>query len=262
MIIKELVHIKKLNVLRNQYSRHSLNFDGVDERVDVPHIAAHDVGADDTFSMSMWVKIDNAGHVHGLLRKGVTSTGINLLAINTNRGIIIRLRGGAYADGQTLEVYSPNSVIPINIWTHICFTYDATRSNIPPLEAIKFFVNGVKVTTSTPTARRSLGIAYDFFNTGVLTLGQGAGGEKLEGNMDEFRFWNRELTTQEVIDDYNFGKPTLVQGAPGPILDCQLGDNAIIVGPNFTMPDVTGNTTPLTPINMEVIDIKIDSPPS
>lgn len=85
-------------------------------------------------------------------------------------------------DGCSSCTLVGNTPIPLNVWTHIAFTWDGAIA--------KLYVNGVldKVGPYTPRAT----------NPGQLLLGL-FGTNYFEGNMDDMRLWSTERTAAEIL---------------------------------------------------------------
>ncbi|MFC1711731.1 DUF2341 domain-containing protein [Patescibacteria group bacterium] len=187
-----------------------LDFDGVDDFVSISDVDDLDITT--AISISLWVKIDDAGTDINpnqfFLNKG---TGDNSDATNnsysfgivntTNDRVFFRLSNGSTitytADDPELRT---NNLDP-NAWYHFVGTWDGTT--------IKFYKNGVYIPgadtsfsgpiQSLPDTPLKFGRLYD--NTRFF-----------DGKLDEVKIYNYTLTDNEVKVEYNRGK-ALVLGA-------------------------------------------------
>ena len=103
-------------------------------------------------------------------------------------------------DGGTVsfENYGPsvdlNTLLDIDIWHHLAVTYDGTTP--------KFYIDGVEVTlTAGSTGSGSLGYTPSIGDSGPVSA--------TRGGISIARFYNRELTSTEVVNIYNFEILTL-----------------------------------------------------
>jgi len=90
----------------------------------------------------------------------------------------------------SFEVTS-SSVIPLNTWTHVTFTYNGTNTN-------KVYVNGVLENTST--------FAWTLLDSNPMNYIGGTNGALLfSGNMLDFRLYDSLLTDVQVSDIFTSG---------------------------------------------------------
>jgi hypothetical protein len=82
-----------------------------------------------------------------------------------------------------------NGTILANTWYHVAIRFNGTNKQI--------FINGVSAATQTATALNSAS------NTEVLRIGEGNTGELFNGIIDEVKVFNRALTDEEMMIEYN-----------------------------------------------------------
>lgn len=99
--------------------------------------------------------------------------------------------GGTYTFG--MENPSNNSYVPLNVWTHVCTTYnDSTKT-------WKAYVNGINTATLVNENWPSINPF-----TGV-SVGWHPGDIKFEGSLDAVGIWNRALSDAEIAELYSAG---------------------------------------------------------
>ncbi|MBI2280020.1 MAG: T9SS type A sorting domain-containing protein [Bacteroidetes bacterium] len=107
-------------------------------------------------------------------------------ATNNGRG----LRFVAYSPTNTLAQHSVANVLTLNTWNHVAITFDNG--------AVKFFVNGVQVASST------FAFSTISLTSNILCFGEDPGvgvAEYYNGKMDEVRIWNVARTSVEINDN-------------------------------------------------------------
>jgi len=85
-----------------------------------------------------------------------------------------------------------------NQWVHLALTYDARSVDNDPT----IYVNGMEMTAlARLTAPEGTAVSFD--NTAMYIGSNAAANRELNGYIDEVKIYNRVLTRNEVIDDYN-----------------------------------------------------------
>jgi hypothetical protein len=152
-----------------------------------------------TFSVASWFKTstDFASNAFIVNKGGIGSESSGQ---NMNYGIFMGSNERIYAGfeirtGPDHFIISPNTYND-GQWHYAVATYDGTTS------ALRLYIDGVQV-----ASKSTAGAIPD--NTGTQPVRIGANSLSLNqyftGNADEVRVWNRELTAQEVSDQYNNG---------------------------------------------------------
>ena len=133
------------------------------------------------FTMSAWVKLSGAAAWKTFIGTDtsfaeIATNGSNVAAFGQNAG------GGWFEYGPTLSN---------DTWYHIVGVYDGTNASL--------YVNGKL--ESGPTARTFTN------NHGVTLFGRYsvAGGEYMNGTIDDARIYNYARTAAQIMEDYNQG---------------------------------------------------------
>jgi hypothetical protein len=174
----------------------ALNFDGVNDHVDLGNGITTSLTGSTKVSVEAWVK-------------PTSLTGLGCIVGNYNTGagglqILLRRSGTSFYEfwiGAGGTYYNTNSVATptLNVWQHIAATWNGTVASI--------YVNGVLSGTTTP-AITTLGNG----NTGSVWIGANTINENFTGNIDEVRIWNVVRTQCEINTYKNCEIPTTATG--------------------------------------------------
>ncbi len=153
---------------------YALQFDGVDDYVEVPDSATLDPGY---MTFSMWFNPKSFADNAGLIVKGD----------NENRQYWVWI----YQGNLSLEINDGgfhNHIYPLqkNTWYFLAVTYDGS--------SIATYINGALV-SAIP---QSTGPILD--DDGPLYIGTLPGFVTFDGTIDDVKIWNRALSAQEVLD--------------------------------------------------------------
>jgi parallel beta-helix repeat protein len=180
------------------------SFDGINDYIDLP---TSSVLEPNEFSISAWM--NPRGYLDPSLGKWkpIIEGGGNL---NTRTGYYLGFNGWSTTFDFRVGISSSwnlvqydRSNIPLNSWTHVVATYGAFGGAM--------YINGVLVGTSTYTPP-----VYDANGIAIGTLGysKGASGHSFNGTIDEVMFFNRSLSSSEVLGLYNATKLQFLQNLP------------------------------------------------
>ena len=136
-------------------------------------------------SLSVWVKLSTMSYSDGALILGWTDS------VNWQQGICITSYAGSivgYITTNSRLTISP----PLNTWHHLVLTRSSDLNT--------FYLNGIGVSQSTQ--------AMTYASTNLLGTGWGGSGyaSYLSGNISQSIIYNRALTAQEVLQNYNATK--------------------------------------------------------
>lgn len=235
----------------NPTTQYSMLFDGVNEYCIVSNKINYNFTNITPFSISTWVKSVWSRDQVVCGKRIVTGafTGYTVFA-NSLGGMRFVLRGTAPNNGIIVEANAPAN----NVWTHICVTYDGSQSSA----GAKIYYNGVQQNTISVENSLSTSIATN----GDFEIGR-AGTAPFLGNIGITRVWNVELSSAQVLSDYNGGimlnEPIL---SANNVIDFTSGTNALYTGTNWFFPDSTLINSQLTyrSTNMEFADRTTDIP--
>lgn len=153
-----------------------------------------------TFSMATWFKTNAEEPYHTLanVRINPTSSPFNSYNLCLGSSTLNYLTFFFTTSSSNDIALHDTSFTDLNVWTHVALTvdYNSTNNNT----AVKMYVNGVLHAQTTQNGSIIYGTNKPF------TLGSvnGApGGNSLDGNLDEFLFYNRVLAPFEVASIYN-----------------------------------------------------------
>lgn len=153
----------------------AVSFDGVDDQVNIPHNSAINLNSD--WSIAFWYKqLSFTNTYPGPFRKGNSGSADGYIQFYAADGLIRYKRNNDQAFNQT-AIYSTNT------WKHIVYTYDDSSNTI------SLYVDGQFNTSSV--------IDYGTNNsTDELWLGRGD--EHGNGVLDDFRIYNKILSSREI----------------------------------------------------------------
>ncbi|MEK7096321.1 MAG: LamG domain-containing protein, partial [Patescibacteria group bacterium] len=181
----------------------ALNFDGVDDYVDVDNPAVF--GLMSSISVSAWIYTSVDGSVGGdIVNKrslGGSAFGWAFKRIDTGA-----LRLNFVMDHATtdLTVTTNNNALVINQWQHVVATFaSSTVQNLAT--DVHIYVNGIEASYATQT--NGVGARKDDSSRDLTISGHGGNlGELFNGKIDDVRIYNRALGANEVQRLYNIGR--------------------------------------------------------
>ncbi|HBP55440.1 MAG TPA: hypothetical protein DD687_05765 [Verrucomicrobiales bacterium] len=140
------------------------------------------------YSFSLWVKPtrDHSGAIFSRIQDGVDGKGYQLVYEKGHFRYLSISQGYAGRIGvRTFNSFQPGQ------WYHLTVTYDATMS----ARGIKIFVNGEKADVEL---LRNNDSNPSGISSNPLLLGRSAMAGEFEGALDEFRVYDRVLTSEEI----------------------------------------------------------------
>lgn len=177
---------------------HSVQMDGVNDRIDVAHNSAIDFGRLSTFTLSGWFKSPNTG-TKNYMEKMASNRGYRLLDSGGNK-VQFEFRGASTTDRIRVETSSVTDMNDGN-WHNVCITYDGSGT----AAGVKMYIDAAQKGLTTLND----GLVSDPLNSGVFSIGsRSGGGTNFVGNIDEISIWDSALTAIQVAELYNSGFAT------------------------------------------------------
>ena len=165
-----------------------INFDGVDDGVELPLALNILFDNIDEFSLSMWTKINSEdGTGNRLFQAESTAAGDNWKFAFRNYSNTIQF--GTNTGGGSYPIVS--SAYSFDVWYNIVGTFKASTSQ-------KLYFNGVQVATDTPGA-----LATSESNS-KIRIGAGGGTLRtMDGQVAYVSLYTKQLSAGEVLQNYN-----------------------------------------------------------
>jgi hypothetical protein len=145
-------------------------------------------------SAFLWIKFSSLGAVYELLSQGRTPTNYEgeWILTATNVGGIPKFSFWDYNSGYGFDNPRANTTLVTNQWYYLGFVKNNTSGT--------FYLQGIQDGTTT-------GISKTYTNTGyVLGGGYRDSAQYLSGNIAIAQIYNRALTADEVLQNYNATK--------------------------------------------------------
>ena len=180
----------------------NIETDGDDQEIFIPGGDSSNLNFDntDSFSIESWFNLQampSSGNTTAVVAKSYRC-GIDIYYPNVNSMV---LRVGVRNSSQSI-VSQTSSNVELNVWNNVIFTYEPSSST-----GVKLYFNGILNASGTNSGQD------DFSNNTNYTIG---GNEALAGtpkfsNLQTaaVRFYNRALSAEEVLQNYNGLKPRI-----------------------------------------------------
>lgn len=169
----------------------AINFDGVDDFVEVADDSALNVG-DGDFAISTWIKTADTSGFDVILHKWMRHSPFLGYALFSNKGSLALLLG----NNAGYTAYLSSTFMADNQWHHFVVTVDRDAER-----GIKFYADGQEKSSFTFSHYRQGSLN----NSLPLTIGGRSDSSShgyFNGYMDEVAFFNANLTSQNVDDIY------------------------------------------------------------
>ena len=172
----------------------ALEFDGVDDYVSVDTGGTDLVTASEPYTVGFWMYVNSYQTSFPSLFQ-LESSGTYPLAaiINTDSSLYRPLSFGSRTGGDWLRARPSEdfSADLVGKWNHATIVYDGGSG----LSSLTFYLNGVEKTLTTA----------DEFGVTANTTYLGLTSTYLDGKLDDFRIYNRALSTEEIKRLYELG---------------------------------------------------------
>jgi hypothetical protein len=178
-------------------------FDGVDDYISVLNNSAFNNLYN--FSISTWVNYNSrTGLNETIISKsdfGLNLRSFHLLTLSTDNSIAL----GTSQDGANVIINYRFPFTPvIGNWYNITVTYNSANSS---LNRVNIYINSVELTVLSASQDTS---GYNFSNTLPILIGAGKTSSNyvqfFNGKISNVNFYNRELTSTEILQNYNATK--------------------------------------------------------
>jgi hypothetical protein len=174
----------------------SLFFDGSDDYFRLPtNFFVHDSGT--PFTVSIWFKTSTTGMILGQETGSTPGSGggwVPAIYVDTNGKIRTSCFWGGATTNQSTSTLSVND----NVWHQISVTFESTSH--------KSYLDGALFDTITKTQATYTPPYYYYLGSGKNTSWTNVGNMTLSGNISNFLFYNRALSAQEILQNYNATK--------------------------------------------------------
>jgi hypothetical protein len=162
-------------------------FDGTDDTVSISSMVAY--SSDDPHTYSAWVCANNTSGYKWILNNGGGTNGTSLIIYGGYMGFFWR-GGGAVKQG----------IIPINIntWYNLTVSYNGSAGTYD------MYVNGVLDTSSNTSSQTAgFGVSWVAGNSTPIIGTWYNGGFDYNGKVSNVKVYNRALSSDEVLQNYN-----------------------------------------------------------
>ena len=169
----------------------ALNFDGVDDEINMGAPSALDITGNIT--ISAWIyPISFGGGSRGRIidKSNGTTDGYNFFVDNSNvtNGLGFAFNAGTQATNSRCDTAS--NTIQLNKWQHVTLTYTG---------AALFYVNGIQFSVGSGSCSGTINSVASSFKVGRATIAT----REFTGLIDDVRIYNRALSASEVQALYN-----------------------------------------------------------
>ncbi len=218
------------------YSNYSLSFDGTGDYITISSIPSLE-GATE-MSISCWVKRNSTGHDRIFGWWGSASPYADQrrfgFAFDSSNELLFQTS----PDGATMNFARSTATITDTAWHHVAVTYKANSPN----GIVKFYIDGQQSATTGDASATIYNLSTDYMI--AFLAPNDSSGREFYGNIDELSVFTNELTSAQILEIYNNGKPGNLSNYSGtaPISWWRLGENAYFntgttPGPEFTVPN-------------------------
>ncbi|MFW0837848.1 MAG: LamG domain-containing protein [Candidatus Komeilibacteria bacterium] len=174
-----------------------LYFDGSDDRIAISNWG-YPASWSDYFSISTWINVPASetwtnGYKSAIMGRGDGAGSHGLIRQTTNNQVAM------YVRGDNGEIYA-SGTITRDSWHHLVGIWDGTQ--------VALYIDGV-LESQTGTARTGSPAANTWYVNGPVTFG-GNIGQYNEGGLDELKFYNYALSSDDIANDFNYGSAVVL----------------------------------------------------
>jgi hypothetical protein len=186
------------------FSTKSIALDGVDDFVnvtDADNLSFGDGSSDSPFSISAWIKMNDATRFF-VLSKGLVFSSNYEYLLNTNASDKLALSLYDSSNNSRIgRLYNTPLTSYENQWVHICSTYSGNGLS----SGIKVYINGVRVDDTDSNSGTYVAMENGNRN---LNIGRTETGLYSNGKIDEVSVFNTELSQSDITSIYGGGVPS------------------------------------------------------
>lgn len=222
----------------DNWSSHSMDFDGINDYVDCGDVDALDNVS--TFTISVWFKLDGTGNNDTIFAK-TTDANNRIDIIKHSNGILyFQLHNGG------------NGYLGVNFsdlgWNHVAMVFDGSQGGTIPASpyyqaGLQCYLNGSKITTFNTGSGTIPATTPTLSNNFLIGEYDVSAGYFLEGKVDELSIWSTALSSSDISTLYNSGTPSDLTTALGstPVNWWRMGESSNWNGTNWQLPDYSKN---------------------
>jgi hypothetical protein len=174
----------------------SFFFDGSDDYIRLPtNFFIPDSGS--PFTVSIWFKTGTSGMIFGQENGATPGTGSGwnpAIYVDTNGKLRTSCFYGGNSSNQSVSAISVND----NLWHQITVTFESSSH--------KSYLDGILFDTISKFQQNYSATYYYYLGSGKNSQWINAGNMTLSGNISNFIFYNRALSAQEILQNYNATK--------------------------------------------------------
>lgn len=176
---------------------------GSSSRIQLPAHPAFSLFNDRSFTVECWVKLSttdtNSTGPFEIFRLNPASSPHNTISLTV--GGTSGNRGKVILSSPWITTQISTNAIDNDTWHHIVYTHNTS--------SVKLYINGILDKSTTPTNLPS-SFVYDestkkLIGAGYVGTAQTTISQYLRGRIDEFAAYDYELTSQNILDNYNAG---------------------------------------------------------
>ncbi len=162
-----------------------LDLNGTSQYLSVADANNLDFGANQSFTLETWVRLNDVTTLQSLFDKGT------LAGDDTNYRLSVQNGRIEFWSPESGVISPTEATITAGQWTHFAVSYDGTN------DLMSFYKNGEQ--TGASVSVTEVGTT----NTGPLLIGRDNQGRFLDGQMDDVRVWNDLRTADEIRENYD-----------------------------------------------------------
>lgn len=205
------------------YSKYALSFDGNDDYITIS--GASDLSISGDLTMSMWFKANSFIDYEYILRlgSGTTTNGDRMIGFKSSK-----ISTNTFADSSGAYDVLGNTTLSTGVWYHVLVVYSSNT--------VIIYLNGNADSSAIPTTMGTI----SYVNT---EIGRGYSSRYFDGSISNVSIWNATLTSSQVREIYNEGRPSNLHNFSGtaPVAWWQLGENSSFNGNDWICADEIGS---------------------